>query len=115
MTILRVAFMGALIAALAACSTFPGVGSFDAELTATENMTTSGTAFDKALHREYGEVARIYYNNSEMAGVQSFNRRAAAAGSTAPSSTARTWLPICRFGRCVLQIWTAIGSTTSSA
>ncbi len=81
MTILRIAIIGALLAALAACSTFPGVGSFNAELSATESMTTTGTAFDKALHREYGEVARIYYNNSEMAGVQSFNRRAAAAGN----------------------------------
>jgi len=79
MTIARAFVAGALLAALAAC-TVPGFRSFDDELTATENMVTTGTAFDKALHSEYGWVARTYYNGSEMNGVQSFNRRAAAAG-----------------------------------
>ena len=79
MRIARAFVAATVLAALAACAN-PGFRSFDDELTATENMATTGTAFDKALHSEYGWVARTYYNSSEMNGVYSFNRRAATAG-----------------------------------
>ena len=84
MKIARVVFAGALLAALAACAVpGPAYWSDNDQLTATENMATTGTAYDKALHSEYGWVARTQYNSDEPGshrGALIFNDRAAMAG-----------------------------------
>lgn len=92
MRITRVVIVGALLAALAACAS-PGFQSLDGQLTATENMATTGSDFNKALHSEYGWVARTHLNSSESGrynGAQIFNERAAAAGR---GETIEPWHP----------------------
>ncbi len=87
MRIARALVTGALLTALAACAgnVFPSGNTYISDqLSATENMATTGSAFDKALHEEYGWVARTEHNSSEPAsdvGALIFNKRAAAAGS----------------------------------
>ncbi|MCP4330394.1 MAG: OmpA family protein [Alphaproteobacteria bacterium] len=54
------------------------------QLDATESMATSGSAFDKALHKEYMWVARTEHASGEPAsnvGALMFNKRSATAGS----------------------------------
>jgi len=56
-------------------------------------MATTGSAFNKALHSEYGWVARTHLNSSESGrynGAQIFNERAAAAGR---GETVEPWHP----------------------
>ena len=87
MRIARALVTGALLTALAACAgnVFPSGNTYISDqLSATENMATTGSAFDNALHKEYGWVARTEHNSSEPAsdvGALIFNKRAAAAGS----------------------------------
>jgi OOP family OmpA-OmpF porin len=83
MKILRGILAGALLAMLAACGGIPGFGSVEDEMSATQNMATRGSAFDKALHGEYGWVARTYYNKAGVGrhdAARTFNERAATAG-----------------------------------
>ena len=87
MRIARALVTGALLTALTACAgnVFPSGNTYISDqLAATENMATTGSAFDNALHSEYGWVARTEHNSSEPAnnvGALIFNKRAAAAGS----------------------------------
>ncbi len=87
MRIARAFVAGALLTALAACAgnVFPSGNTYISDqLDATASKGTTGSAFDKALHSEYGWVARTQYDSSEPAsdvGALIFNKRSAAAAN----------------------------------